>query len=246
MGGPLTEVIQTVFEGGKPTPSQRTSLMVFGNKPGKKAKSLLISDRRKLSLLNADFKLMTGIEASRIRKTMSRTISPLQLVTGGEKRISHGVAIARDAIHMAGKYKTRCGILDTNLIAAFCNMVATWCYQVLEKKGLCIEVINRYRNLYNDNLLVIVVNNTPGKCIKNIRQSIRQGDKFSMELFSYGMDPILGYLERRLQGILIHSIPVQGPVLSPRPPPAPRPAPPPALPGLPALPPPPPINLPTR
>ena len=75
MGGPVTKVIQTVFEGAKPTPSLRTSLMVFGNKPGKKAKSLLISDRRKLSLLNVDFKLMTGIEASRIRKTMSRTIS---------------------------------------------------------------------------------------------------------------------------------------------------------------------------
>ena len=193
--------------------------MVFGNKPGKKAKSLLISDRRKLSLLNVDFKLMTGIEAARIRKTMSRTVSPLQLVTGGEKRISHGIAMARDAIHIAGKTKARCGILDTDLIAAFCNMVATWCYQVLERKGLCTEVTNRYRNLYTDNLSVIVVNNIQGKCIRNIRQSIRQGDKFSMELFSYGMDPILGYLERRLQGILIHSIPVQGPVLIPRPPP---------------------------
>ena len=72
-------VIQEIFRGGKPTSSQRTSLMVFVNKPGKKAKSLLISDRQKLSLLNANFKLITGIEAARIRTTMSRTISPLQL-----------------------------------------------------------------------------------------------------------------------------------------------------------------------
>ena len=137
---PLTEVIQEVFRGSKPTPSQRTSLMVFGNKPGKKAKSLLISDRRKLSLL------MTGVEAARVRSTMSRTISPLQLVTGGDKRISHGVAMARDAIHIAGKTKTRCGILDTDLIAAFCNMVGTWCFTVLAKKGLCEEIIQRYKN----------------------------------------------------------------------------------------------------
>ena len=116
LGDPLTQVIGEVFRGSKPTASQRTSLMVFGNKPGKKAKSLLISDRRKLSLLNVDFKLMTGIEAARIRSTMSRTISPLQLVTGGEKRISHGVAMARDTIHMAGKNKTRCGILDQTLL----------------------------------------------------------------------------------------------------------------------------------
>ena len=44
LGSPLVEVIQEIFRGGKQTPSQRTSLMVFGNKPGKKAKSLLISD----------------------------------------------------------------------------------------------------------------------------------------------------------------------------------------------------------
>ena len=175
LGRPLTEVVQAVFRGDKPTPSQRTSLMVFGNKPGKKAKSLLISDRRKLSLLNADFKLMTGIEASRIRSTMSRTISPLQLVTGGEKRISHGVAMARDAIHMAGKARYRCGILDTDLIAAFCNMVAVWCYQVLARKGLSLEVINRYKNLYENNLSIVVVNNIQGKSIKNVRQSKTRG-----------------------------------------------------------------------
>ena len=68
MGEPLTSVIQHVFKGNKPSPDQRTSLMVFGNKPGKKAKSLKISDRRKLSLLNIDFKVVTGIEAAQINK----------------------------------------------------------------------------------------------------------------------------------------------------------------------------------
>ena len=94
--------------------------MVFGNKPGKKAESLLISDRGKLSLINVDFKLMTGIEAARIRLTMCRRISPLQLVTGGDKRISHELAKARHAIQAAGMNPR---ILDTDLIAAFCNMV---------------------------------------------------------------------------------------------------------------------------
>ena len=215
IGDALVEVVQEVFRGAKPSPCQRTSLMVFGNKPGKKAKSLLISDRRKLSLLNVDFKLMTGIEAKRIRSTMHRTISPLQLVAGGDRRISHGVAMARDAITAAGNNKLRCGILDTDLIAAFCNMVTTWCLKVLEKKGLENATIERYKNLYLENMSIIVVNNIQGRCIKNTRLSIRQGDKFAMELFSYGMDPILGYLEKRLKGILIHSIPVQGPILSP-------------------------------
>ena len=59
-----------------------------------------------------------------------------------------------------------------------------------------------------------------------------------MELFSFGMDPILEYLEKRFKDILIHSVERQCPVNFPNIPPA-RYDPPPALPGLPALPPPP-------
>ena len=212
MGDLLTNIITRVFMGTKPSSCQRCSLMVFGNKPGKKAKSLLISDRRKISLLNVDFKVMTGIEAARIRKSMTRTISPNQLVTGGDRRISHGVAKARDAIHAASSLKTGCGILDTDLVAAFCNMVLTWCLQVLERKGLSEKVIKRYENLYKDHVSIIVVNTCLGRSIKNARLTIRQGDKFAMELFTFGMDPVLTYLEKRLKGIMVHSLPVQGPV----------------------------------
>ena len=242
VGDALTKVVSEVFSGSKPTSCQRTSLMVFGNKPGKKAHSLLISDRRKLSLLNVDFKILSGIEASRIRRTMTRTISPHQLVTGGDRRISHGVALARDAINAASTLKSGCGILDTDLIAAFCNMVLTWCYQVMERKGLSPKVIERYKNLYSDHFSIVVVNNISGRCIKNVRLTIRQGDKFSMEMFTFGMDPVLVYLEKRLKGIIIHQLPVQGPVLLPLPPSPPPPEPPPALVGLPPLPPPPPVR----
>jgi exonuclease III len=240
IGGALFKIIFAVFSGAKPSSCQRTSLRVFGNKPGKKAKSLKISDRRKLSLLNLDFKIITGIEAARIRPTMTRTISRHQFVTGGDRRISHGVALARDAVHAAGGSGLECGILDTDLVAAFCNMVVMWCTAVMIKKGLDPKVVERYNNLYSENYSIIVVNNILGRSIKNTRMSIRQGDKFAMELFTFGMDPVLSYLEKRLKGIIIHSLPVQGPVLHPQPPPASPPGPPPALPGLPALQPPPP------
>ena len=224
MADPLTDVIRHAFQGNKPSPDQRTSIMVFGNKPGKKTKSLKISDRRKLSLLNVDFKIITGIEAAWIKATMCRTISPLQLVWGGSKRISHGIAMARDAINAAGKAKSECGILDTDLVAAFCNMVLTWCLKVMLKKGLDSRVVARYLNIYEDNQSVIVVNNIKGRSICNTRMSVRQGDKFSMGLFSFGMNPILAYLQKRLTGILIHSIPRQGPLQAPAPPPPHAPA----------------------
>ena len=61
-----------------------------------------------------------------------------------------------------------------------------------------------------------------------------------MEIFVYGMDPILEYLAIRLRSILIHSEIIQGPIGAPLSQPYSRPEPPPPIPGLPPLPPQPP------
>ena len=175
MGDHLTEVGTSVFSGQKPAASQRTSLMVFGSKP-KKAKSIKPGDKRRISLLNADFKVISGIESRRFGKTATRTLSPFQLVAGDDRRIHHGINLARDAIQASGKLKTGCGLLDTDYMAAFDFLVMTWVFQVLRKKGLNEAVINRLANLYKDNVSIVVVNNIQGKAIKNNRLSLRQGD----------------------------------------------------------------------
>ena len=84
--------------------------------------------------------------------------------------------------------------------------------------GLDPRVISRFKNLYDNNLTVVVVNNVQGKCFKNIRLSLRQGDLPSMHFFSYGIDPLLTYLNKRLRGILISTLPVSGPALQGSPP----------------------------
>ena len=75
-------------------------------------------------------------------------------------------------------------------------MVLTWVQLVLRKKGMCEEAISRATNLYSDNISIVVVNNMMGKVIKNVRLSIRQGDKSSMEWFTFGIDPVIQYLEK--------------------------------------------------
>ena len=213
MGEPLTDVVSAVHSGQKPTLSQRTSKMVFGSKP-KKAASIKPGDKRRISLLNSDFKTISGIKSARFKKTATRTLSPYQLVAGDDRRIHHGINLARDAIQAASKLtRTGCGIADTDYQAAFDFLVMTWVFMVLKKKGVCELVIDRLKNLYEDNLSVIVVNNIEGKCVPNRRLSLRQGDVPSMFFFAYGIDPLITYLERRLTGILICSMPVLGPTV---------------------------------
>ena len=56
-----------------------------------------------------------------------------------------------------------------------------------------------------------MVNNVQGRAINNLRGSLRQGDVPSMFWFAVGIDPLLLYLEKRLKGIPITSLPVLGP-----------------------------------
>ena len=92
-------------------------------------------------------------------------------------------------------------------------MNLSWCLKVLEKKGAAKGFLQRLTNLYSNNLSVVVVNNVAGAAVENLRLTLRQGDIPSMELFCFGIDPLIFRLERVLQGILIASTPVHGPTL---------------------------------
>ena len=210
MGTSLTEVIQEIHKGAAPTKSMRTSLMVFGSKP-KKPNSIKPGDKRRISLLNSDFKVLTGLEASRFGDTATHTLSPVQLVAGSDRRIHHGINLARDAIYQAGKSKKGCGLLDLDFMAGFDWLEMGWVYLVMAKKGVCQEVIDRVRRIYADSTTTVVVNNIIGESFLNIRGSLRQGDVPSMYWFGVGIDPLLTYLDRRLAGIPLISLPVAGP-----------------------------------
>ena len=114
--------------------------MGFGAKP-KKPGSILPKDKRRISLLNSDFKIATGLEARMLKKTATHSLSHLQLVAGDDRRIHHGISMARNAIHAASKARHNgCGILDTDLIAAFNYLCLEWAYMVLEYKGIHRDV----------------------------------------------------------------------------------------------------------
>ena len=206
----ILDMIKYVHMGGSPSLSQRQSLMVFGSKP-KKLNSIKPGDKRRISMLNSDMKILTGIENFRFQKTSQRTISPVQFVSGQDKKILHAVNWARDAIQAASMKKIPCGIMDTDFLAGFDWLIMDWVFIVLKKKGVNTKVIDRVKRLYENNSSIVVVNNIVGKTINNNRGSLRQGDIPSLFWFSVGIDPLLSLLKRNLKGIPIIKIPVFGP-----------------------------------
>ena len=97
-------------------------------------------------------------------------------------------------------------------MAGFDWLDMSWVYLVLKKKGVCDQVINRLKRIYSNSTSVVVVNNILGKSFPNIRGSLRQEDVPSKFWFAVGIDPLLNYLDKRLIGIPIASLPVQGPI----------------------------------
>ena len=81
----------------------------------------------------------------------------------------------------------------------------------LNKKGMSEKSLNRINRLHRGGITIPVVNNIPGTKIDNMGKTLRQGDCPSSNWFCYSIDLMLIYLDRRLTGITIYSLPVLGP-----------------------------------
>ena len=112
----------------------------------------------------------------------------------------------------------RCGIGDQDYIAAFDFLALPWAWRVLERKGMKEATLSRLKRLYDDGIVIPVVNSIQGQAIHDVRNSLKQGGVGSMDWFSVAIDPLLVYLENRLSGIPVVSIPVSGPTAEGEPP----------------------------
>ena len=122
-----------------------------------------------------------------------------------DRNIHHGIAKARDAIQSVTKTRLGCGIAGMDFMVAFDWLALSLVWKVLLKIGVKSSTVRRLQDLYRDCVTIVVVNNKLGRVMLDRRGSLRQGGCASMEWFCFGIDPLLRYLERRLQGIPIYS-----------------------------------------
>ena len=108
--------------------------MVFAHKPGK-SNFKKLNDKRKISLLNSDFQILTGLENKRFSKIISHTITNSQFALGKEKRIHHTISLARDTIYLSNLKNKGCAIADLDFKAAFDLLCMDWVFKVLEERG---------------------------------------------------------------------------------------------------------------
>ena len=211
LGHHLSDVLREVVTRGVPSMSQRHSILVFSPKSGKEG-SLRTKDLRRISLLQADMKLLSSTLADRLKKSESRTLSPMQF-SAGPKRINHAISKARDAVNCAGANDKGWAIVETDFVSAFEKMSASWIWKVMKRKGCSEAFISVLRSIYEvtDSFIVPMVNNEQQPRLINKRKNIRTGDSISTCLFNYGADPLIISLNKKLRGVTYFKAPTEGP-----------------------------------
>ena len=96
--------------------------------------SIKLKDKRRISLLNTDFKILTGIENDRHGRMLDCTVSDVQFVLGKTRNISYAIAAARDAIWCAENSTEGAGLADLDFMSAFDLLCMDWVYAVLKKR----------------------------------------------------------------------------------------------------------------
>ena len=211
LGSHLCEVLREVVNLGKPSTSMRHSFLVFSPKVGKSS-SVLTKDKRRLALLQTDHKILSGILAARLRKTESHTLSPHQFAAG-PRRITHAICLARDTINNFSPHQKGAALFETDFESAYDFLAVKWIWKVLERKKCSQAYIGTLKAIYEvaECYVINIINNEQQKPILNRRKNIRQGDRTSTILFAFGIDPLLGFLSKRLQGHVYHKLAAAGP-----------------------------------
>ena len=94
LGPHLCQVLREVVKSGSPSKSMSHAYQVFSPKIGK-ASSILPKDKRRLALLQSDYKVLTGVLAARLRKTEGHTLSTHHPASRVTLWVSHGKFASR-------------------------------------------------------------------------------------------------------------------------------------------------------
>ena len=105
----------------------------------------------------------------------------------------------------------RLGVLSLILIFRLLLISShSLCCHLSSEPRVCVR---RVEHIYKERLTIPVVNNVACRPVQNVRGSLAQRDPPSMNWFAIGIEPLLHFLDRRLSGILMSSLPTSGPCL---------------------------------
>jgi hypothetical protein len=199
IGDDLCRIINNMFHDRTITTQQKLGNIVCLPKSGP---MLTPADRRPITLLNCDYKILTRILARRLRPLLASHTKATQYCGIPGNTIFDAVATVRDVIAYAEHERRPICVLSLDFQHAFDRLSHEYIYTILHSYGLSNSFVTRIQALYSEAKSTVQINGhlhgpIPTQC------GVRQGCPLSMALYNLCLHPLLLDLECRLPGLCI-------------------------------------------
>ena len=187
---------------GRLPENQRHGIISLIPKPNKDLREL--KNWRPLSLLNADYKILTKTLSNRLKLTLPENINPDQIGYMKNRYCGENTRLISDIIEYCQLYKKPGVLLLVDFEKAFDTVRWQFLLRVLDKFNFGCNFISWIKVIYND-IFSSITNNGYFSKTFTITRGIRQGDPISAFLFILVAE-IIALLIRnnvKIKGIII-------------------------------------------
>ena len=196
IGDDLLSVLRDSLSNGRLPLSCRRAVLTLLPKKGDLQE---IKNWRPVSLLCTDYKLLSKVLATRLRKVMEHVIHVDQTYCVPSRLITDNVTLIRDVLDLSGSLGCELGLISLDQEKAFDRVEHQYLWQTLEAFGFSSGLIAKIQVLYSDIESVLKINGS--LCAPfEAQRGIRQGCSLSGMLYSLAIEPFLHRLRSKLQG----------------------------------------------
>lgn len=161
----------------------------------KKGDPNLLKNWRPITLLNTDYKLLTGILSRRLKRILPKLILPTQKCAVANRKISDVLKNIQSVTEYSEERGKEVLIVNLDQQKAFDLVNHTYLYKILDNYGLPEHFTRLIKNIYNTATSKITINGAKTKSIR-LERGIRQGCPLSMALYAITCDPLARSIEK--------------------------------------------------
>ncbi|PIK45416.1 reverse transcriptase [Apostichopus japonicus] len=179
IGADLLELYNESWVRGSLCPSQRVAVVTLLHKKGDRRKP---ANKRPISLLNTDYKILSKAMSMRMSKALPDIINDHQTCAVKGRSIHHNLLMLRDIVAFISSRDMGGAIVSLDLEKAFDRVDHQYLFSVLEKFGFGPNFVRWARILYFDISSVLFINGFTTKSFP-VKQGVRQGCALSPLLY---------------------------------------------------------------
>ncbi|KAI8486240.1 hypothetical protein Bbelb_359560 [Branchiostoma belcheri] len=185
MGDDLPMVFNEVFDAGELSPSQKFGVVTLLPKKGDE---LDPKNKRPISLLNTDYKILTKVLNNRLQSVVSSVLHPDQTCGVPGRSIQCNLRLIRDIVVYANNNNIDCAIVSLDQAKAFDRVNISFLHKTLTKMGFGPSFRKWVSILYHDIASSVLVNGSLSSPFA-LSRGVRQGCPLSPLLYAISLEP---------------------------------------------------------